>query len=236
MNRELRLSEEDVQRFAEERALGMIGPESSVLNQKATRVLKRGLGTKELKSIIARLFAAAGGQIEAGQNGETKNMRRLVGLAAPQIGESKQIIIIDTRVSPDRKGESELECFINPKIVWHSKETAAGREGCFSAGPFWGLVRRPIAVRIKALTPEGKTVERTFEGFTARIAQHEIDHLKGIRFPERIRSDRHRHWVQSEELLEYAKQPERWTRTVSRAEWEAFKRGELPMAHKPVVY
>jgi peptide deformylase len=206
----------------------MVAPEADVLNRVATRVSEAEIGTPTVKKIVAKLFAAAGGQIEAGRADAAKGRtRRLVGLAAPQIGVPRRIIVVDTKVTPERKGESHLECLINPEIVWRSRETTPGREGCFSAGPVWGIVRRPIAVKIRALTPEGKAIEQIFEGFTARIVQHEIDHLDGVRFPERIRSDRHRHWVHAEELFNYAKRPEGWPCIVTRAEWEAFKRGEL---------
>ncbi len=228
MRQDLRLSEEDKQRFADERALGMIAPDADILNRTASRVLKAEIQTPKIQKVVADLFAAAGGQIEAGRSDEHQGRtRRLVGLAAPQIGVPLRIIVIDTKVTPERKGDSRLECFINPRIVWRSRETAVGREGCFSAGPVWGLVRRSVYVKFSAWTSEGKKVEREFSGFTARIAQHEVDHLNGVRFPERIRTDRNRHWVHSEELLEYAKQPEGWSRTVTRAEWEALKRGEL---------
>lgn len=228
MQHNLRLSEEDQRRFADERALGMVAPETDVLNQTATRVLKVEIQTPKIQKVIADLFAAAGGQIKAGRADEQQGRtRRLVGLAAPQIGVPLRIIVIDTEVTPERRGQSKLECFVNPRIIWRSRETVAGREGCFSAGPVWGLVRRSVAVKLRAWTPEGKRIERTFEDFTARITQHEVDHLNGVRFPERIRADRNRHWVHSEELLDYAKQPEGWPRTVTRAEWEAFKRGEL---------
>lgn len=228
MREDLRLSDEDKLRFADERALGMVAPEADVLNQTATPVAEAEIKTSPMQKIVTKLFAAAGGQIKAGRADADKGRtRRLVGLAAPQIGVSKRIIVIDTKVTPERKGESHLECFINPEIVWRSRETAPGREGCFSAGPVWGLVRRSVAVKLRALTAEGKVTERIFEGFTARIVQHEVDHLNGVRFPERIRTDRHRHWVHSEELLDYAKHPDGWPRTVSLAEWEVYKRGKL---------
>lgn len=71
----------------------------------------------------------------------------------------------------------------------------------------------------------GKQVERIFEGFTARIVQHEIDHLQGIRFPERITSDRKRHWVHTEELAAYPDHIKHWPRTCSRERWDAFRCG-----------
>ena len=84
------------------------------------------------------------------------------------------------------------------------------------------MVRRPIAVKIRAFNAAGKPVERIFEGFTARIVQHEIDHLNGVRFPDRIRSDRKRHWVHTEELDRYVARYKSWPRHCTRKRWHAF--------------
>jgi len=87
----------------------------------------------------------------------------------------------------------------------------------------WGLVRRPVAVKIRAIDANGDVVERIFEGFQARIACHEIDHLDGIRFPERIKSDRKRHWVHTEEWPDYPEHIHHWSRLCSLDRWEKFK-------------
>lgn len=132
------------------------------------------------------------------------------------------MVVVDTRVTREKKRAGRLECFINPEIIWRSRETDEWREGCFSAGPVWGLVRRPIAVKIRAYTPEGKQVERIFEGFTARIVQHEIDHLNGVRFPNHIKSDKKRHWVHAEEIAAYLENIHRWPRICSVDRWRDF--------------
>lgn len=214
------LTEADKKRAAEERALGLIAPYDPVLRKKATAVPLKRIGSAAVRKVIDRLFNAAHGQRRTSRS--TKKRRTLVGLAAPQIGESMRIILIDTRVAPDRKHYGSLECLINPEIIWRSRETDEGREGCFSAGPVWGLVRRSVAVKIRALTPAGEIVERILEGFTARIAQHEIDHLDGLRFPDRIRSDRKRHWVHTEELDTYPKHVKYWPRHCSLERWKRF--------------
>jgi peptide deformylase len=217
------LSPADVQRFAEELRLGMVTIQHPALTKIATTVPENEIPTPATQAIVERLLAAARGQQYHRKQGKTPRM--LVGLAAPQIGESLRIIVIDTKVTRDRKHGGDLECFINPEIVWRSRETEEGREGCFSAGPVWGLVRRPVAVKIRALTPSGDHVERIFEGFTARIAQHEIDHLQGIRFPERITADSKRHWVHTEELATYPDHIHHWPRLCSRERWEMFRQG-----------
>lgn len=210
----------DVRREKNERALGMVSVNDPVLLQKAKAIDPAAIDSQHVKNVIDRLYATAYGQ-RGSRAG--KERRTLVGLAAPQIGESLRIILIDTKVLPSRKHYGRLECFINPQIIWRSRETAEGREGCFSTGLVWGLVRRSVAVKVRALTPEGKTVEHILENFTARIAQHEIDHLDGIRFPDRIRSDRKRHWVHAEEIEAYPKQIHKWERLCTRERWEMMK-------------
>ncbi len=212
------LTEHDKKRFAEERSIGMVAPQAAVLSARAASVRVRDIGSERIQQIAGRLLTIANSQ----QRGNLANKKRrtLVGLAAPQIGESVRMIVVDTKIRPDRKNPGHLECFINPKIIWRSQETEEMREGCFSAGPVWGLVRRPAAIKLQALTLEGKKIEREYKGFTARIFQHEVDHLNGIRFPDRIRADRKRHWVHAEEILLYPEHIHDWPRLCSKGRWQ----------------
>lgn len=218
------LTAADKARFADEEALGIVPPTHVALRTIAAPIDESDISSDKTQSIILGLFETANGQRD-GKHASKRKGRGMVGLAAPQIGISKRIILVDTQVGGDRKSFGKLECFINPQIIWRSRETLNGREGCFSAGPVWGVVRRPIAVKIRAYTPEGKKIERVFEDFTARIVLHEIDHLDGVRFPERIRSDANRHWVHAEELEMYAKQYKNWPRHCSIDRWRAYSGG-----------
>jgi peptide deformylase len=211
----------DLKRERHERELGMLPAGHPLLRRTIPAVAVEDLDTKQVKGVIDKLYQTAQGQRQGSRQG--KRRRTLVGLAAPQIGEALRIVLIDTAVDPSRKKYGKLECFINPEIVWRTRETEEGREGCFSAGQVWGLVRRPVAVKIRALTPEGKQVERILEGFTARIACHETDHLDGIRFADRITNDKKRHWVHAEEMDSYPKRIKRWPRLCSLERWEAVK-------------
>jgi peptide deformylase len=221
------LTEDDLLRASEEADLGMIAPQDARLSQVSQTVSTDKIQTDAIQAVIARLFIAAKGQ-RMKRPGMARKRRTLVGLAAPQIGELVRIIVVDTEIDIERKHPGKLECFVNPEIVWRSRETAEGREGCFSTGPVWGLVRRPVAIKVRALDQYGRVIERIFEGFTARIFQHEIDHLEGIRFPDRIKSDRKRHWVHTEELAYYVKHTKQWKRICSKAQWEALKRPLTP--------
>lgn len=215
------LTAADRERAEEELALGIVAPNDPGLLKTAKVVSPAQIMSSPIQQIITGLYDAAHGQRKNVR--QHKKRRTLVGLAAPQIKKSVRIVVIDTTIGPARKHPGKLECFINPEIIWRSRETEEDREGCFSAGPVWGLVRRPVAVKIRALNQEGAPIERIFEGFTARIAQHEIDHLDGIRFPDRIKSDRKRHWVHTEELAIYPKLIKQWPRVCSKERWERLK-------------
>lgn len=99
-----------------------------------------------------------------------------VGLAAPQIGISKRVIVVDA-------GEGLIE-LINPSIVYEEGEQV-GPEGCLSVPGVSREVRRAFKVRAEGLNRDGKPVEVVGEGMTARALQHEIDHLDGILFIDR---------------------------------------------------
>lgn len=108
---------------------------------------------------------------------ETMYKAEGVGLAAPQINQSLQLVVLD-----DGNGLIEL---INPEILGHSEETEMGVEGCLSVPGYYGSVSRYKKIKVRALNRHGKTVIYEPEDFLARIFQHEIDHLYGKLFIEK---------------------------------------------------
>jgi len=109
---------------------------------------------------------------------ETMYVDSGVGLAAPQVGVSKRIIVIDGE-------EDGLIVLINPVIV-QSEGEVVEEEGCLSIPGIYSQVKRSSKVTVKALNENGDPIEITKEGLTARALQHEIDHLDGILFIDRI--------------------------------------------------
>lgn len=105
-----------------------------------------------------------------------------VGIAAPQIGINRQIILVQRFDKPHQP----FEFILNPKIIWQSNLIQNGREGCLSIPDEMGMVDRYYTIKIVYQNITGKWVEETIEGFTAVIFQHEIDHLNGILFTDRI--------------------------------------------------
>ena len=113
-----------------------------------------------------------------------------VGLAAPQVGILRRaVLVLETNV-PEGTEPYVVE-LINPEIIERSGEQN-GPEGCLSLPGEWGLVTRPMEVRVRAQDREGKTFELSGTGLTARAFCHELDHLDGVLFidvAERMLSD-----------------------------------------------
>ena len=105
-----------------------------------------------------------------------------VGIAAPQVGINKNLIWVQRF---DKVGEP-FEFFINPKIIWRSKLTRLGAEGCLSIPERRENVDRSYAIRLQYWDKNGNIIEENIEGFTAVIFQHEVDHLYGILYPDRL--------------------------------------------------
>jgi len=111
-----------------------------------------------------------------------------VGIAAPQVGYFKNIVIVD--VSGRKKTPSNgCMILINPEITrWDG--LAVGREGCMSVPDFTGNVVRAESIGLHALNIDGESVEYECEGYEARAVQHEVDHLNGLLFLDRLVSRR----------------------------------------------
>lgn len=139
----------------------------------------------------------------------------MVGLAAPQIGILKRIILVD--IKADGYGTvGDLRIYINPQITWTSKKKGEWYEGCYSTGRVCGIVSRPTSIKIQALklhtgsvysNPHPvwkvKVAEEKWTGYAARIFQHEIDHLNGKVFISHIKNPDKLHWVKRDEFPQY---------------------------------
>ena len=127
-----------------------------------------------------------------------------VGLAAPQVHVSLQVVIFET-ASDDGK-EVKLITLINPKIDVLTEETSIDWEGCLSVPGLRGQVIRPNKIKYSGLDLKGKKIETIAEGFNARVVQHECDHLFGILYPHRMKDlsslqfvSEAKHWVNRNE-------------------------------------
>ena len=146
-----------------------------VLRRKAKKVVKV---TPELRQLLDDMV-------------ETMRVAPGVGLAAPQVGVSERVIVVEYAEDDDEEDgapppKKKLYTFINPEIIWASEEMVDGTEGCLSIPGWLGDVSRHEAIAIKALNRSGQKVKINVEGWLARIFQHEIDHLDGVLYIDRL--------------------------------------------------
>ena len=122
-------------------------------------------------------------------------MRHLsgAGLAAPQIGVSARVVIFELKDNPryPHLAPVPYTVLVNPLLTLLDGEQDEGWEGCLSVPGMRGLVPRFRRVRYRGCDAHGAPIDRTVEGFHARVVQHEVDHLDGILFPQRVRDLRH---------------------------------------------
>jgi peptide deformylase len=111
-----------------------------------------------------------------------------VGIAAPQVGVSMQLVIVASRSTPRYPDAPEMvpTPMLNPRLLAHSQGMEKGWEGCLSVPGIRGLVPRYSSVTIAYLDRAGQPQEQTLDGFVARIFQHEYDHLQGVVFIDRV--------------------------------------------------
>jgi peptide deformylase len=138
---------------------------SEVLRQRAVEV--EGVDD-ELRRLIEDMF-------------ETMYKAEGVGLAAPQVGVSRRVIVVDVH-------DPEVRPFalVNPRVVESSPETEKGEEGCLSIPGLSGVVERPAHVAVEGLDRDGNLIRVEGGGLLARCLQHEVDHLDGILFLDRL--------------------------------------------------
>lgn len=113
---------------------------------------------------------------------ETLRSSEGVGLAAPQVGILRRVVVVDIR---DKKGTVEL---INPEII-ETSGVQNGNEGCLSAPGEWCAVERPAHVVVKAQDRHGNEFTISGDGLMARALCHEVDHLDGILFTDRVKKE-----------------------------------------------
>lgn len=113
-----------------------------------------------------------------------------VGIAAPQVASSDRLFIVASRPNPRYPNAPEMQPtpMINPQILAHSDELVTGWEGCLSIPGIRGLVPRYQTIEVEYSDRTGKLHKQKLTDFVARIFQHELDHLDGIVFVDRLRS------------------------------------------------
>jgi peptide deformylase len=143
----------------------------------AQPVPTEALGSPSLRQLVADMF-----ETMAHVNG--------AGLAAPQIGVDSQLVIFGSDQPNPRYPQAPvvpITVLLNPVITPLGQEQEEGWEGCLSVPGLRGVVPRWRRIRYQGIDPEGRPIDRSVEGFHARVVQHECDHLMGVLYPMRVR-------------------------------------------------
>lgn len=144
-----------------------------VLRQKATKI-------NRVDDSIRRL---------AGDMWETLDLAEGVGLAAPQVGVSRRLIVVHLPAGYIEEDSPEVSLrLVNPEIV-KSRGEVVGMEGCLSIPGWQGEVERADQITVKAIDLNNRDVRIKLEGWPARVVQHEIDHLDGVLYTDRMRDE-----------------------------------------------
>lgn len=141
--------------------LPLVGTDHPTLRRPADPV-KQTTSPKGLANNLIETMVAEGG----------------VGLAAPQVGQSLRVFVTGV--------ERDYQTYTNPTLVWSSDEEIWWEEGCLSLPRLLGQVKRPKRVTIKALDAQGRQRTMEADNLLARVLQHELDHLQGVLFPDRM--------------------------------------------------
>lgn len=151
--------------------------ENPVLRRKAKKIVKL---TADHRKLIEDMI-------------ETMRDAPGVGLAAPQVGVSERLIVVEwggeDDEAEDQPRKKKLYVVLNPEIVRASEERVTGTEGCLSVPGWVGDVERHEAVAVRGLNRNGEKITIEAEGWLARIFQHEIDHLEGVLYTDRLVPD-----------------------------------------------
>jgi len=205
--------------YPEREPLKLVPPSAEILHRPAQKVLPAEIGTPELEGVIKGLLTMA-----KGQQGDPSRST-MVGLAAPQVGIDKRIIVVG--VDADGLGHvSDFRVYINPLILDKSRKQLYGREGCYSTDRVCCRLWRAERVRLRALGRDGETILESHDGFSARIFQHETDHLKGILCPDQVTDDHDRLWVPKEQFGDFRHNWATWNQQCPPERWEAIKLGQ----------
>ncbi len=109
-----------------------------------------------------------------------------MGLAAPQVDVSLRVIVVEIPEEIEDPSAGKMYALCNPEIIRTSREIEEGQEGCLSVPDYVGLVDRHVSVVVKGLNRNGRKTRVKASGLLARVLQHEIDHLDGILFIDRL--------------------------------------------------
>ncbi len=151
----------------------MIG--NPVLRDKTRALSRKEAVSSRLKDFVQRMVS-------------TMRQTQGVGLAANQVGDPRRILVMECRGNRRYPNHPNfpLQVYLNARILKRSKSMSSDWEGCLSIPGYRGLVPRSHSLELEAMDLNGKILRKSFKGFEARVIQHEVDHLEGGFYIDRM--------------------------------------------------
>jgi len=200
----------------ESRRLKVLDISDRKLRKVCREVSLRELRTKKLQDLIEQMLDFTYGRNNKGVK-RKRNKPMTVGLSANQVGILKRISIVDFAIG--RMDFSDIRVLINPRIVWHSKASNINREGCVNLPELGGIVSRYKEVKVETLDRSGNKFLIHAKGWLSILLQHEIDHLNGFLFIDRLPDPQKAHCVRNDDLSKYRKNFRNWKKFTDVSKW-----------------
>ncbi len=166
--------------------LSPLQPDDARLREGSATLTRRDLRLRAQQVEIDELLEYVYGKGNKAVGGSGRDPRRpgTVGLSANQVGIMKQISIVDLSIG--HPGYYDLHVLVNPRIVWRSKTSVEKIESCVNFTTIWGKTRRSATIRVEAMDRSGNELKLKLTGWAAVLLQHEVDHLNGRLFIDRL--------------------------------------------------
>ncbi len=191
--------------------LKVLQPQDKLLRKVCLPIPKRDLRKTSIQEEIEAMIDYVYGNNNKGTTRD-RTSTMTVGLSANQVGIKKRISIVDMAIG--RKSYSDLYVLINPEIIWKSKSTTENCEGCVNLPTIWGYVQRARKIKVKALDRSGNELVLTITGWSAILLQHEIDHLNGKLFIDRLENPKKAHLVEKNDYQRYKTEKKQWKKFI----------------------
>jgi peptide deformylase len=192
-------------------SLSPLNAKNPILRKSCKSIQPSELRTKIVQDTINDMLDFVYAKNNKGKQRDANKPMR-VGLSANQVGINKQISIVDLAIG--RKSYNDVHVLINPKIIWKSKSTFERREGCVNLPKVWGYIKRSKRVKVTTIDRSGNKIEYDLSGWSAVLAQHEIDHLNGILFIDHLENPKKAHLVEPTEYKAHKKSKKNWNKFI----------------------
>lgn len=192
-------------------ALQVLDPKHIILRSPCVPLTKRDLRKTIIQKEIESLIDFVYGNNNKGE-GRKRNASMTVGLSANQVGINKRISAVDLAIG--KRGYSDIHVLVNPEIIWQSQTMVEHCEGCVNLPTIWGYVKRSQKIKVKALDRSGNELSLTLTGWPAILLQHEIDHLNGNLFIQKLPDPKKALLVEQKDYPEFKQKKKGWKKFI----------------------